>query len=63
MVRYREWYGLGARAGEGLRLTAELVAAGIAGRERGETIAFGIADPSIFREDGGPLDRRAHAPR
>ncbi len=54
MVRYREWYGLGARAGEGLRLTAELVAAGIAGRERGETMAFGAADPSIFREDGGP---------
>ena len=54
MIRYREWYGLGARAGEGLRLTAEEVAAGIARREAGEKIAFGVADPSIFRCDGGP---------
>ena len=32
MIRYREWYG--ARDGEGLRLTAEEVAAGILARER-----------------------------
>jgi hypothetical protein len=28
--------------------------AGILEREGGETIAYGVADPSIFREDGGP---------
>jgi hypothetical protein len=54
MIRYREWYGQGARTGEGLRLTAEEVGAGIAEREAGEKIAFGVADPSIFRQDGGP---------
>ncbi|MGH7011673.1 MAG: terminase large subunit domain-containing protein, partial [Caulobacteraceae bacterium] len=54
LVRYREWYGAGRRPEEGLRLTAEEVAAGIRERERGETIALGIADPSIFAEDGGP---------
>ncbi|MHB8530687.1 MAG: terminase large subunit domain-containing protein [Caulobacteraceae bacterium] len=54
LVRYREWYGKGPRANVGLRLTAEEVAGGISARERGETIAYGVADPSIFREDGGP---------
>jgi len=54
MIRYREWYGRRARSGEGMRLTAEEVAAGIAEREHGEKIAYGVADPSIFRQDGGP---------
>ncbi len=53
LVRYREWYGAGAR-GAGLRLEAEAVAAGIREREAGEKIAYGVADPSIFRQDGGP---------
>jgi len=52
MIRYREWYG--ARDGEGLRLTAEEVAAGILARERGEKIADAVADPSIFAANGGP---------
>ena len=54
LVRYREWYGAGERAGEGLRLDAEALAAGILMRERGEIITHAVADPSIFREDGGP---------
>jgi hypothetical protein len=54
LVRYREWYGSRGRPNEGLRLEAEAVARGILERERGETIAYGIADPSIFQEDGGP---------
>ncbi len=53
LVRYREWYGAG-RAGEGLRLEAEAVAAGILERERGETIRQMVADPSIFARNGGP---------
>ena len=53
LVRYREWYGAG-RGGEGLRLEAEAVAAGILERERGETIRHPVADPSIFAENGGP---------
>jgi hypothetical protein len=53
LVRYREWYGRGP-TGEGLRLEAEAVARGVLDREASETIALSVADPSIFREDGGP---------
>ena len=55
MVRYREWYGM--RPGEpnvGLKLHAEEVGKGIAEREQGESIAYGVLDPSAFKEDGGP---------
>ncbi|MGH7745690.1 MAG: terminase large subunit domain-containing protein, partial [Candidatus Dormibacteria bacterium] len=54
LIRYREWYGSSGRPNEGLRLTAEQVAAGVVERSRGEEIAFSVADPSIFRQDGGP---------
>ncbi len=54
LVRYREWYGADARSGAGLRLEAEAVARGILEREIGEIIGHAVADPSIFREDGGP---------
>lgn len=52
-MRYREWYGAAA-PNVGLKLTNEAIAAGIAAREAGEPIAYGVADPSIFRSDGGP---------
>ena len=55
MVRYREWYGM--RPGEpnvGLKLHAEEVGKGIAEREQGESIAYGVLDPSAFAQDGGP---------
>jgi hypothetical protein len=42
------------RAERGLRLTAEQVADGIKARESGDQIAYGVADPSIFAQDGGP---------
>ncbi len=54
LIRYREWYGAQEATGAGLRLEAEAVAAGILERERGETIAWGVADPSIFSQNGGP---------
>jgi hypothetical protein len=54
LVRYREWYGSTGKPGEGLRLDAEQVALGIVERDAGETITYGVADPSIFRHDGGP---------
>jgi hypothetical protein len=54
LVRYREWYGSTGKPNEGLKLTAENVAEGIKFREAKDTIAYGVADPSIFREDGGP---------
>jgi Terminase large subunit, T4likevirus-type, N-terminal len=63
LVRYREWYGSTGKPGEGLRLDAEQVARGIAERDAGETISYGVADPSIFRMDGGPsiAERMARA--
>jgi len=54
LVRYREWYGSNGKPNEGLRLDAEAVAAGILEREGGEIIRLAVADPSIFRQDGGP---------
>lgn len=53
MVRYREWYGASA-PNQGLKLTAEAVAKGIKQRTATEKIAYSVADPSMFREDGGP---------
>lgn len=64
MICYREWYG--ARKDDagnsvpntGLRLTAEEVADGIVRLEEGDIskprTMSGVADPSIFAEDGGP---------
>lgn len=60
LVRYREWYGSKRdNAGlslpnEGLKMTAGEVAIGIQSREKGERMSYGVADPSIFSEDGGP---------
>jgi hypothetical protein len=55
MVQYREWYGMApGQPNVGLRMTAEEVADGIRQREIGETIKYGVADPTIFSEDGGP---------
>jgi hypothetical protein len=58
LVRYREWYGSTGKPNEGLRMTAEEVAHGIAQREAGdpkpENGLHGVADPAIFSSDGGP---------
>jgi terminase large subunit-like protein len=71
IIRYREWYGAQRDpAGKtipntGLRMTAEQVADGIIEREKGDItgnrVMSGVADPSIFAEDGGPsiADRMA----
>jgi hypothetical protein len=53
LIRYREWYGA-SRRGDGLRLDAEAVAAGILEREAREKISFGVADPQIFAQTSGP---------
>lgn len=54
MIRYREWYGSTGAANVGLRLEAEAVAAGILERDQGDQIKRAVADPAIFRQDGGP---------
>lgn len=53
LFKYREWYGESG-PNKGLKMTADLVAAGILEREKGERISYGAADPSIFIRDGGP---------
>lgn len=54
IYKYREWYGMTEKANVGLKLSANLVAEGILARERGENIRYGVADPSIFANNGGP---------
>lgn len=58
LVRYREWYGSNGEPNVGLKLYAEDVARGIKEREKGDipagAIMSGVADPSIFAQDGGP---------
>lgn len=53
LVRYREWYGAKG-PNQGLKMTAEEVADGIVSRETGEKVEYGVADPAIFSQDGGP---------
>lgn len=53
LVCYREWYGC-TKPNVGIRLTPELIAAGIKQREKGESFSYSVADPSIFKQDGGP---------
>lgn len=53
LLRYREWYG-STGPNKGLKMTADLVAQGIVLREAGERIRYGVADPAIFIQNGGP---------
>lgn len=60
ILKYREWYGIDSgldgkfKPNTGLKMSANLVARGILAREQGETIRYGVADPSIFAQNGGP---------
>lgn len=54
LVKYREWYGMTEKPNEGLKMSANMVAQGILLRERLERITYGVADPSIFANNGGP---------
>lgn len=53
LLKYREWYGATA-PNVGMKMHAEEVALGILEREKGEFVKTGVADPSIFKRDGGP---------
>jgi hypothetical protein len=66
MIRYREWYGCERKQGnattKGLRLSGIEMANGVlALEEPGEEISYSVADPSMWRSDGGPSQaERAH---
>jgi hypothetical protein len=56
LVVYREWYG-GDGAGAhstGARLDADQVGPMLAQKEAHEKVAYGVLDPSAFRNEGGP---------
>jgi Terminase large subunit, T4likevirus-type, N-terminal len=53
LLRYQEWYGAKG-PNVGLKMTADLVAAGILEREKGQHIQYGVADPACFIRNGGP---------
>lgn len=54
LVRYREDY-IASGPNKGLKLTAEQVADRIVTRElKDPKLAYGVLDPSAFKEDGGP---------
>jgi hypothetical protein len=57
MIRYREWYGCFRKGGratqKGIRLSGTELAQGIVDMED-ETINYSVADPSMWRSDGGP---------
>lgn len=53
LIRYREWYGKkGPNVGAGLKVWE--IANGILEREGKEKITYRKADPSIFKQEGGP---------
>jgi hypothetical protein len=54
LVRYREDYGASS-PGKGLKLAADAVGYRIRSREKDDPrLAYGVLDPSAFKEDGGP---------
>ena len=75
LIKYREWYGMkDGQPNVGLKLTAEQIRTGmknvpgqkdipgVVEREKGDTIAYGVIDPSAFAEDGGPSIAHRMAP-
>jgi len=55
LIVYREYYGWTGKPNEGLKMTADQVAQNILQHEdEGEKITFSVADPAIFKRDGGP---------
>lgn len=54
MIRFTEFYGWNGKPNEGLRMEAGEVADGILKLESGKKPAYRVADPSMWKVDGGP---------
>ena len=54
IIRYNEWYGWNGKPNEGLRMEVKEVAEGILKKCRGRKLAYIVADPAIWKVDGGP---------
>lgn len=53
MIAYREWYTYSG-PNAGIKMSIKEIAEGIKFREMGETIDYGVIDPSTKKEEGGP---------
>lgn len=53
LYKFQEWYGMDEKPNVGLKLSANLVARGVLNREK-RRVNYGVADPSIFANNGGP---------
>jgi hypothetical protein len=54
LIKYQEWYGWTGKPNKGLKMPASSVAQGIIRRDGDVKLAYGVADPSIFSNNGGP---------
>lgn len=54
LIKYQEWYGWTGKPNKGLKMSADLVARGIVNRDGEVPLQYGVADPSIFSNNGGP---------
>lgn len=59
LIKYREFYGWNGKPNQGLKMHAGAVAKAICLKDqedlaKGLHLSYGLADPSIFAEDGGP---------
>jgi hypothetical protein len=56
LYKFQEWYGMiPGQPNKGIKLSANLVGRGVLARELpGQTTTYGVADPSIFANNGGP---------
>lgn len=63
LILYREIYGSKANNNVGLKLPADVVGRMIAQNDLNDKIAYGVLDPSAFKQDGGPgnAERMARA--
>lgn len=60
IITYREFYGcVPGKVNEGIKWSATQVGKAIALREQHDKIAYGVIDPSAYKQDGGP----SHAER
>jgi hypothetical protein len=56
IIKFAEWYGWNGSPNKGLKMSADAVARGVAVRDKdlNAKISYGVADPSIFANNGGP---------
>ena len=54
VILYDEWYGWNGKPNEGLRMEVAEVAQGCLKQARDRKLAYTIADPSMWKVDGGP---------